>query len=530
MKIPKIPFTILALAPFAPIGSGHHLHPIISTDLLSLEEASDTLGPQFSIPVPSDIYPCGQLTLNLKSIKSFKPDTLIKANPDLKKIWDAGKYIDNAIRSGLAAQSIARQVKAKWPELPVDISVREQPVVQKTSGGVDDILSMVALPQGATGVRENLRADGPTQWKAQIDALLSKLTACIFDDAQFRTYETAWRGVQSLLKQGRIKAGEGIRLKITPADKNSLEMVMERLEEELAQDLPNLMLIDLPFDATQVSIDLLAKVAEFAETMLIPTVCQITPQLFHLKNWTELRKLPLLKHHLDEFAYAKWRKFQATPACRWLGLTCNRYLGREPYGADNPSRYVNFQEKEPLWVSPVWAFGALCAQSVNQYGWPNRFTEYLKMRLTDLPVGDYGGTGPVSTETALDEDRIRQFRECGFTPLVGQLNKDIAMIPREAAASGGSLRDQLLIARIFHFLFRLQENIEPDSADSDPATVVMEALILFWRQTGYEPPDDLNVTTETQGQNNDVTPLVIAMTPPPELWPGSQRLQFTFNW
>ncbi len=529
MKIPKIPYTILALAPLGPMGAGHHLHPLVTTDLLSLEEALDTLGPRISISVPGDIYPCDQLTLNLKSIKAFKPDALIKTNPDLKKIWDAGQHIDKAIRSGLSAQSIAQQIRTDWPDLPIDMSVRTLPAPEKTSSGVDDILSMVALPQDASATQSR-HADGPLQWKTQIESLLSALVGCIFTDAQFKTYEAAWRGVHSLLKQGQIKASEGLRLKITPIDLNSLEMVLERLEEELAQDLPNLILIDLPFDSTQVSIDLLTKVAEFAETMLIPTVCRITPSLFHLKSWAELKKLPLLKHHLDEFAFAKWRKLQAMPACHWLGLTCNRYLGRELYGDNNPPRYVNFQENEPLWLSPVWAFGALCAQSMTRYGWPNRFTQYLKMRLTDLPVGDYDGMGISSTEIALDENRIRQFSECGFTALVGQLNKDIAMIPREAAASGGSLRHQLLISRIFHFLFWCQENLEQDSTDSDPASILTEALTLFWRQTGYEPPSDLNVTAETKRENDDGTPLVIAMTPPSELWSEGQRLQFTFNW
>lgn len=526
MKIPKIPYTILALAPLGPMGSGGHSPPIVTTHLTTLDEAMRILGPQISIAAPDDIYPGGRFTLKLKSIKAFKPDELIQTNPDLKRIWDAGQHIEKAMRSGVSASSIAQQIKNDWPDLPLDVSVQESSAKEKASSGVDDILSMVALPSdtAASG------GGGPAQWKAQVDSLLANLMEFIFDDIQFKTYEAAWRGVHSLLKQGPIREGEGIQVKLTLVNAETLEMVLKRIENELAHDLPDLILIDLPFDSTQVGIDRLTKLAEFAETMLTPMIGWITPGLLHLKHWGEHRKLPLLKHHLDEFRFAKWRKFQASPACHWLGLTCNGYLGRDPYGDDNQPRRVQFREKAPLWLSPVWAFGALCAQSINRYGWPARFTQHLEMRLTDLPVGAYGGKEPISTETALDEDRVRQFVECGITPLVGQLNKDIAMMPREAAVSGISLRSQLFTARIFHFLFWLQENLEPEDAASDAASIVAQGLTLFWRQTGYEPPSDLEVRTETQGGGDDNPFLVIAMTPPSDLWPGSERLEFTFNW
>ncbi len=528
MKIPKIPYTILALAPLGPMGSGGHSQPIVTTDLGSLDEAMQTLGPQISIAAPDDIYTGGRFTLKLKAIKAFKPDELIKTNPDLKRIWDAGQHIEKAMRSGVSAPSIAQQIKNDWPDLPLDVSVRESSANQKASSGVDDILSMVALPSDAA--TPSAGGSGPAQWKAQVDALLAQLMELIFDDPQFKTYEAAWRGVHSLLKQGPIREAEGIQVKITPVNADTLETVLKRIEKELAQDLPDLILIDLPFDSTQVGIDRLTKTAEFAETMLTPTVGWIPPGFLHIKHWGELKKLPLLKHHLDEFSFAKWRKFQASSACHWLGLTCNGYLGRDPYGDDNPPRRVHFKEKEPLWLSPVWAFGALCAQSINRRGWPARFTQYLETRLTDLPVGAYDGAAPIATETALDEDRVRQFVECGVTPLVGQLNKDIAMMPREAAVSGISLRSQLFTARIFHFLFWLQENLEPEDAVSDPASIVAQGLTLFWRQTGSEPPSDLEVRTETQGGADENAFLVIAMTPPSDLWPGSERLEFTFNW
>jgi type VI secretion system protein ImpC len=529
MRIPTIPFTILALAPFCPGQEDISSSKPVTVDIFSMNEAVEHLEPTIYVPVPRNVCPAGGLTISFKGIKDFKPDRIIANNDYLKGIHDAGQFIADAVRNGISARDIAGKISTVWPDLPFETTVMNtddsQQFTQQSNSQVDDILSMVATPASP----QSTTSAGATQWKVQCDDLLSTLLEYVFNNGDFRTCEASWRGIELLVRQGKIKEGGGLFVQAVPVTGDGLVDTLEKLSTDLAANPPNLVLVDLPFDNTVRSINILDKVIIFAETLMVPTVCWITPGFFNMNTWGDLQRVPYLKNHLEDAVYAKWRKLRNLSGSHWTAITCNRFLTRFPNKRDDGIGAVSFQEEEPLWLSPVWALGTLICQSVSHFGWPCRFTDYMNIDLADLALTDSESGTPTSTEMILSEDRLAEFVEVGITPLQSGKGKDNAFIPKEVTLAGGSLKYQLFIAKILGFLWWCRNNLDRDIRTGDIGTNLTIAFDLFWQNTGQPTPEDLEITAGAS-EGDEAIPLTIRMTPPSSVLTGGHMLEMTFLW
>lgn len=524
MQIPDLPFTVLALSPLTPLPESGYSPRMIDVDLATLDEVLEKNGPMFYVPLPKDLCPDAGVTIEITSMRDFKPISLLKKIPYLARVSEAVKFIAQAFTSGKSAQGLAQEVAANWPDLPLQVTVPGFEEA-KTADTVDDILSMVAAPGGE---KQAAASSGSHGLKEQAESLLSSLLAAIFDNEDFRTFEASWRGVETLLRQGPVKDGQGAKLRVVSVNLDHLEAALEKLSVDLENELPNLVLIDLPFDSTPGGIELIEEVAGFADDLLSPTALWIGPEFLNLKDWTELKKVNYIKHYMEDAAFAKWRKLPEAPGSAWLGVTMNRFLTRFPYGEGNPAKGAHFQEEQPLWISPVWALGALAVQSTIEYGWPSRFTDYAHIAVHDLALNDFGADKFTVTELALAEDRLLEFVEAGITPLLGPLRKDMAILPKETTVAGGSLKLQMFTSRILGFFFWCQENLEREFGPDLPG-VLKATLARYWEKTGHAPPDDLEIEAGRPLESGSI-PLTVTLTPPATVLPGRQRLEFTFAW
>ncbi len=528
MQLPAIPYTILALAPTGPVPDHSYATKAVTTDLPCLDKAMETLGPAFYVSVPQSLCPEGRLTIQIKRMKDFKPDSVVRNTSYLRGLFEAAGFIEEALSNGRGAGEIAKGLQSSWPDIPLEFNAGEPKLPADKSGDVrDDILEMVAMP-GKASKSASVGSGGPRDWKARIEGLLTSLLEHIYGNEEFRCYESVWRGIEVLLKQGPVKETDGIRLKIVPASLNSLDTALEKLTTQLLLDLPNLILIDFPFDSSPRSIELLERVAAFAESMLVPTVCWVAPRFFYLEKWTDLDKLPYLRSHLEGAAFAKWRKLREQSSCGWLTLTCNSFISRPPYGRGNAIRAA-FHESAPLWSSPVWALGALAAQSVNKFGWPSRLTDYANIQLKNLGLQQLSGGTPISTEMSVSEDRILQFTETGMTPLVGMLNKDLAFFPKAVSVGGDSLAYRMLISRALSFFFWCKDNLDEAIREGDIAENLKREFSLFWEKTAGCLPEELSVEAGEATEQGSI-PLRISVVPPKSVMRGTQALDFTFTW
>jgi len=529
------PYVIVALGPFCPTPEEGYTPRIITVPSPDLRATMAALAPRLWIPLPTDICPAGGVTIAPERMQDFTPEGLLRIIPYLRDLTAAGEHIAQGQSRGVPPAALAAEVDRAWPHLPLDLSLSSvAPAAGHQENAVDDILAMVSI-SGRTAPGGTGGTAGPGQWRRQVEGLLSESMSGIFADESFRTCEAVWRGLECLIRRRGFQTDGRILLKIVPVSAATLAPALDALTAELADEPPDLILIDVPLNNTPEGVALLEKAAALGASLLVPAAAWITPAFFHLPAWKELCHLDYLKHRLDDPVYAKWRKLRGEPDGQWLTATCNRFLTRPPYGRENSPRRVAFTEEAPLWISPVWALGALAAKSVNRHGWPSRLTDYPEMRLTDLALATpqavpAGGTElRTATEVLFSEERRRQFTEIGITPLVGAAGRDVAFLPKAVVVSGESLPSRMFFSRLIGRLIRLREAWADSGGEADPAGFVAAGLASLFAATGQETPPDLQVTGGFR-EAGAPPALEISLTPPATVSPETRRLVFTFAW
>lgn len=522
MRIPSFPFKILALAPFRLVEHTPWSEAPIRIDKTSLDLAMEDSGLSFYISVPKDLCRAGGINVVCKSLKDFHPDSLIQNNAFLKNLLDAKGFVEEAKAKGVSAQEIGTRLK-EWPDLPlIQITTEHQKARKSSASAIDDILEMVALPEEKSSPPAETHA-----LTAQIDAIIKPILSHVFSHEEFRNVEALWRSLRFLLQQGGVD--EEIALEIVPASFETLDETLNNLTTGLVRDLPSLVVIDLPFDNSPRSLELLKKIAEFSETLLVPTICWITHKFLFLDSWQDMKKLPFLPHYLDEPPFAKWRRLQETSSARWLSITCNRFLARYPYGLENKPRLVRFEEHQLLWTSPVWAVACLMGKSFVKTGWPTRFTQWQDIKLDDLPLSAADTNKPLATEAHFAEERIDQFIRAGIMPLIAPYKQDVAFMPIETTVASGSLSYQAFVSRVTQFILWCKDNFKKDLEASELQKGLERAFALFWERSGHLVPTSLVISTGQPGPDNRI-PLHIAIEPSRQILPSGEKMELEFAW
>jgi len=523
MKVPFIPLKILALAPFLGPDCPVWRKGPLGVDPANVDQVIEEIGPTCTLPIPRDLYPGGNLEITLRKLKDFHPDSLVQNSPVLRNFWEAKTWVEEARKRNLSPHDINARL-AQWPNLP---PIRVETVPQKSRVGsrepLDKILDIVAVPDKESGVSsEGQEATG------RIIGILKEILRHIFVDEIFRTLEASWRGLNLLLRQLDNRSSD-VRIEIVPVSSDSLDDTLSALTAEVIDELPSVVLVDLPFDSTPRSLELLHRVAQFSETLLIPAITWIRPAFIHIDTWGGIKKLSFLPHYLEEPPFAKWQSLKRAPAARWLAVTCNRFLARYPYGKDNTPRRMYFEEHGPLWISPVWALGNLIGRSFVETGWPTRFTDWQRIRIEDLPLNTEDPKKPLPTEAYFDRDRIDQLIRSGIMPLASVQGKDITFVPDETTVSGVSLAYQLVVSRITQFILWCRDHFEKGLRGEDLEAELRGAFGAFWERTGYHGPENLRISVGKPGPDGRIQ-VRIRLEPSRQILPSGDRVELDFSW
>jgi type VI secretion system ImpB/VipA family protein len=523
MKIPSIPFKILALAPL--FGPDYPVwdKAALDVDPNDPDRVIAEFGPTCAVAVPSDLYPDKHLELKFTKFKDFHPDNMVQNNPALQNLREAKDWIEKAERNNLSADQINTRL-AQWPNLPpIRIETTPRKPQSTSRDSLDKILDIVALPDAHSGLPSGTQAAA-----RQIDTIIKKILKHIFGNVNFRTLEASWRGLHLLLRQ--VNAGDSdIRIEIAPVSHNSLNDTLAALSVEMIDALPSLILVDLPFDSSPRNLELIESIAQFSETLLVPAITWIRPEFFHIDSWQDIRSLAFLPHYLEAAPFARWQSFKKTPSARWLTVACNRIAARYPYGKDNLPRRIPFEEKHPAWISPVWALGSLIGRSFIEIGWPTRFTDWQTIRLEDLPLNTEDPKKPLPTEANFDRDRTDQFIRCGIIPLAAVPGKDIAFVPDETTTGGISLRYQLFVSRITQLLLWCRDHFEKGIKGADLEAELKQAFRFFWETSGYSGPESLDILVGNPDPDGRV-PVRIALESSRQILTSRDKVALDFSW
>ena len=522
MQLPNAPYKILALAPFAMAPSQPWHQAPLPVDRHSLDDAMQVMTIAGYLPLESELCPARGLDLHFDNLKSLHPDGMVRSIPYLAMLMAAKEFIIQARRNGEHAAQILGELRQRWPDLPA-INLKDsapKPNAAKSSSSLDNLLDMVALP-GQDQSQKPVDQDETRQ----IDTLLQKVLNEIFDWSAFRQMEAAWRGLRLLLQQGIDETGPVVE--IVPIDPESLASTLEAIAPLMINHPPSLVLLDLPFDNSPLAMERLTTVAQWADTVMAPLIAWTSPSFLHIDNWDQLSTLPFLPNHLDQPAYAKYQKLRQSPEGHWIGLTCNRFLIRYPYGSENMPRSVAFTETSLPWVAPIWALGTLIAQSVSQTGWPTHLTHRQQFNIQDLALHSPAGLSPMAVEANINRDRQDQFIRSGLTPVVSE--RDTAFVPQAVSLSGASLAYQLLICRMTQFLFWCKDNLPAETEPSILETQLRLAFQVLSEQS--RPPAFESVTISTGRPNGEGRiPVNISIVPSGSVLPSRQPIEMTLDW
>lgn len=524
MELASFPYKVLVLAPFLLPQENSKVEVPGKVDLENPDDIFQALKPSLYVPLPKELHPDGGVNITLQKNKEFHPDILVQTLPFIKTLWAAREFLKEARTKGISEEEVAAKL-FNWSELPAEFKyalvTSSKNKEKDNTSKINELLKMVALPEEKNLSGTYLDVLCALEWQLQ------QILKVIFKDQTFRNAESTWLGLKYLCNS--MKKNHKWELSIYPISENNLQENLDHLLPFLITDLPSLIILDLPLDNSNISTENLQKVASLAETLLVPVICWIKPKFFYLESWKEIDQLPFLPHYLEEPAYAKWRQLKKSSAARWLAITCNCFLGRYPYGAENKPKQIYFEESQELWLSPVWALGMLLNQSIQKYGWPTRITEWKYIFLENLPLPLREGNKTYPTEVLFSEDRIDQFIRAGIIPLVSMANKDVAFFPRETTMAGGSLAYQMLLTKVTQFILWFKENYSQEIPYAHLPQKLKEILSLFFAKMSDLTPQriEIRAVESSPGKPAEVK---IEIEPSRQLLPSGEKIELKLDW
>lgn len=500
----NFPFTILALAEFNPLEKKHWEESPTEVNRQNLDQV--IANAKLSIPI--DIFLNQNkfsFFIDIREFKHFHPDTLLKSQQPLKKLWEALEFIK---KTKLPPREIQKKLQ-KLYGIYVEFEESQKKNLKKGTSLIDEILQKVALPEDMS-----FSQSCQVQIENQIKLILEE----IYKNKIFKCAEIVWRSLKFLLSL----ASNNILIKVINTDKGSLIDVLENLLPYLIKNPPSIILIDFPFKASSYDIEVLEKIASIAETILVPIIAWVDKEFFFLKTWDEFDHLPYLPHLFETDSYIKWRQFQKTTKANWIALGCNEFLLRYPYGPDNPLS-VSFVEKNSyLWASPVWAIAALIIKSFIKNGWPTVFSS-KQTEIENLPlriIDNYASP----LKKPFSEERIWQLTKSHLIPLCGILNKDKLFILADPTCGSTSLSYQLFISRIIQFLLLWKEKVEGKIKFNQASQRLKQDFYKFWEKTGHFPPE-IEISEFSEKQI-----LKIKIMPPYEILSYNKIIELELPW
>lgn len=286
---------------------------------------------------------------------------------------------------------------------------------------------------------------------AEIDKRISQQVDQVIHNENFQKLESSWRGLKMVVDRTDFR--ENIKIEMMSASK---EEMIEDFED--APDITKsglykhiysaefgqfggkpygAVISDYQFSPGAQDVNLLTKLSSVSAMSHAPFIGGAGPEFFGLDSFEGMPNLKDLESIFEGPQYAKWQSFRESDDSRNVGLALPRFLLRQPYGEDNPSKSFNYSEnvegsKENfLWGNSSFAFATNLTRSHAKYRWtPNIVGPQSGGMIEDLPMHNYVENGETKTmapvEVTLSDRREFELSEQGFMGLTVRKGTDNA--------------------------------------------------------------------------------------------------------
>ncbi len=352
-------------------------------------------------------------------------------------------------------------------------------IVVVTDVGVDsgNPAEITPGPKGADGWFASLGIALPLPGAGTPDAVLH--------DPKTQRVEAAWRGLNLLASH----AAEPLLLEALSVPRAQLvaRFREEVYEPALESGAPPLTLVVLDFDFTHKASDVadLAALGAMAADLQACVVAHAHAGILDLRFLVQAAAMQEVANKLADSAHAGFAALQKSDDARWLSLTLNRFLLREPFDGEkcaesNPDSY--------LWGRGGWLVGAALARSLAAHGHALDLSgaggRFENMATRGYPVKT-NESQALATEIPFGEMQMLLLAHGAFAPLVGALNASTVNLPlvttihRLAAGKltlEGTLSYQLTAGRFAQVCGAMLSQAPHGASDADASAWIVSRL------------------------------------------------------
>lgn len=353
------------------------------------------------------------------------------------------------------------------------------------------LLASITLPGGATHAVGSLEALSPAA--LQSAGVNAPALDAVLHDARTQRLEAAWRGLALLLAH----AGGPVRVQALSLPRASL---VERFREAvhgpgLETDEPvSLVVLDHDFTHKPADLAALAALAAMAAELQAPVVANAGAGFFDLRYLVQAGAVQDVARRLEGPGHSGWQAFQQHEDARWLCLTLNRFLLREPWRLADWAEGCNESNPDSyLWGRGVWLVAAAVARSVRTHGHAFDLSgtggRFDGLATRPFPV-KANESQALATEVPFAEMQSLELTHAAFTPLTGGLGLPSVMMPMVVTAHRygtgrltveGTLAYQLTAARV---ALACGAAADAASGESSPDAIVARAEAALREQLG----------------------------------------------
>lgn len=291
---------------------------------------------------------------------------------------------------------------------------------------------------------------------AEIDRKLSEQLNLIMHAQKFQKLESAWRGLNYLVRN--TESDTLLKIRVMDVSKAELAKNLKRYkgtawdqspvfkkiyEEEYGQlggEPYGCLVGDYYFDHSPKDVDMLRSIAQIAAAAHAPFISAADSNLLGMESWSELTNPRDLNKIYSTPDYAAWRSLRDAEDAKYVALAMPRTLSRLPYGAaTDPVEEFDFEEDTNgadtanyTWQNAAYAMAVNINRSFKQYGWCTRIRGVESGGVVeDLPThtfpSDDGGVDmKCPTEIAISDRRSAELDKMGLLPLIHRKNTDTA--------------------------------------------------------------------------------------------------------